>query len=77
MNIPDHRAAGGLTVLPVTGLGEFGPGSDLAGAILAAAPWLADDDIVVVTSKVISRSRTGCAGPRPEERETRAAADRR
>ncbi|GAA3957580.1 coenzyme F420-0:L-glutamate ligase [Gordonia caeni] len=51
----DHRAAGGLSILPVTGLGEFGPGSDLAGELLAAAPWLADDDVLVVTSKVFSK----------------------
>ena len=34
---------------------EFGPGDDLAGAIAAAAPWLADGDVVVVTSKVVSK----------------------
>ncbi len=51
----DHAAAGALTITPVTGLGEFGPDSDLADELLAAAPWLADDDIVVVTSKVLSK----------------------
>ena len=37
------------------GLPEFAPGDDLAGAIAAAAPWLADGDVVVVTSKVVSK----------------------
>jgi coenzyme F420-0:L-glutamate ligase/coenzyme F420-1:gamma-L-glutamate ligase len=46
---------GGLAVLPVAGLPEFAPGDDLAAAIAAAAPWLADDDVVVVTSKVVSK----------------------
>src|SRR3954454_13372863 len=45
----------GLSVLPVAGLPEFGPGDDLAGAIAGAAPWLADGDVVVVTSKVVSK----------------------
>jgi coenzyme F420-0:L-glutamate ligase/coenzyme F420-1:gamma-L-glutamate ligase len=45
----------GLAVLPVTGLPEFAPGDDLAAAIAGAAPWLADDDVVVVTSKVVSK----------------------
>ena len=45
----------GLTVLPVRGLPEFGPGDDLAAAIAGAAPWLADGDVVVVTSKVVSK----------------------
>jgi coenzyme F420-0:L-glutamate ligase/coenzyme F420-1:gamma-L-glutamate ligase len=39
----------------VAGLPEFSPGDDLAGAIAAAAPWLADGDVVVVTSKVVSK----------------------
>jgi coenzyme F420-0:L-glutamate ligase/coenzyme F420-1:gamma-L-glutamate ligase len=43
-------------VLPVTGLAEFGPGDDLAAAIASAAPWLADGDVVVVTSKVVSKA---------------------
>jgi coenzyme F420-0:L-glutamate ligase/coenzyme F420-1:gamma-L-glutamate ligase len=39
----------------VPGLPEFRPGDDLATAIAAAAPWLADDDVVVVTSKVVAK----------------------
>lgn len=47
------RAA--LQVLPVPGLPEFRPGDDLPAAVAAAAPWLRDGDIVVVTSKVVSK----------------------
>jgi coenzyme F420-0:L-glutamate ligase/coenzyme F420-1:gamma-L-glutamate ligase len=43
-------------VHPVRGLPEFAPGDDLAGAIAGAAPWLADHDVVVVTSKVVSKT---------------------
>jgi coenzyme F420-0:L-glutamate ligase/coenzyme F420-1:gamma-L-glutamate ligase len=42
-------------VHPVAGLPDFSPGDDLAGAVATAAPWLADDDVVVVTSKVVSK----------------------
>jgi coenzyme F420-0:L-glutamate ligase/coenzyme F420-1:gamma-L-glutamate ligase len=45
----------GISVHPVHGLPEFAPGDDLAGAIAAAAPWLADGDVVVVTSKAVSK----------------------
>ena len=31
------------------------PGDDLAAALAAAAPWLLDGDVVVVTSKVLSK----------------------
>ena len=54
--IPDHAAPGALQVLPVHGLPEFRPDDDLAGALAAAAPWLADGDVVVVTSKVVSKT---------------------
>lgn len=37
------------------GVGEIGPGDDLAAAIVAALP-LADGDIVVITSKVVSKT---------------------
>ncbi|MGK5113060.1 MULTISPECIES: coenzyme F420-0:L-glutamate ligase [unclassified Geodermatophilus] len=45
----------GISVHPVPGLPEFAPGDDLAAAVAAAAPWLADGDVVVVTSKVVSK----------------------
>jgi coenzyme F420-0:L-glutamate ligase/coenzyme F420-1:gamma-L-glutamate ligase len=45
----------GISVLPVAGLPEFSPGDDLAAALAAAAPWLADGDVVVVTSKIVSK----------------------
>jgi coenzyme F420-0:L-glutamate ligase / coenzyme F420-1:gamma-L-glutamate ligase len=43
-----------ITVLPITGLGEVGPGDDLA-ALLASAVDLRDGDVLVVTSKVVSK----------------------
>ena len=45
----------GIEVLPVRGLPEFTAGDDLAAAVAGAAPWLADGDVVVVTSKVVSK----------------------
>ena len=62
----EHGSASAVEVLPVTGLGEFRPGDDLAAAIASAAPWLRDRDVVVVTSKVVSK----CEGrmiPAPED----------
>lgn len=59
-----------IEILPVTGLPEFRPGDDLAGAIAAAAPWLADGDVVVVTSKVVSKVE-GRLIPAPTEPELR------
>ena len=51
----DHAAPGEVHILPVQGLPEFRPGDDLIGALVAAAPWLTDGDVVVVTSKVVSK----------------------
>lgn len=51
----EHGAAAPLTILPVAGLPEFRPGDDLAAAIAAATPWLRDDDVVVITSKIVSK----------------------
>jgi len=45
----------GVSIHPVAGLPEFGPGDDLGAAIADATPWLADGDVVVVTSKVVSK----------------------
>jgi len=51
----EHGTAAAVEILPVPGLPEFRPGDDLAATIASAAPWLRDDDILVVTSKVMSK----------------------
>ncbi|WP_165777414.1 coenzyme F420-0:L-glutamate ligase [Amycolatopsis antarctica] len=51
----DH-AAPSLEILPVEGLPEFRPGDDLTGAIAGAARWLRSGDVLVVTSKIVSKS---------------------
>jgi coenzyme F420-0:L-glutamate ligase / coenzyme F420-1:gamma-L-glutamate ligase len=45
-----------VSVIPVKGLPEVTPGADLAGLIEAAAPDLRDGDILVVTSKIVSKA---------------------
>src|SRR5262245_3459447 len=45
-----------VEILPVHGIGEVMPGADLAAMITQAAPWLRDGDILVVTSKIVSKS---------------------
>jgi coenzyme F420-0:L-glutamate ligase / coenzyme F420-1:gamma-L-glutamate ligase len=52
---PEHGTAATIEILPVAGLPEFRPGDDLGAAISAAAPWLRDGDVAVVTSKVVSK----------------------
>ncbi|GAB1645172.1 coenzyme F420-0:L-glutamate ligase [Krasilnikovia sp. MM14-A1259] len=47
---------GGLEILPVHGIGDVMPGDDLAALIVGAAPWLRDGDILVVTSKIVSKA---------------------
>lgn len=64
---PADRAASGLAVYPVTGLGEVGAGDDLAellagaldaggGGTGAVPGGLQDDDVLVVTQKVVSKA---------------------
>ncbi|WP_116051270.1 coenzyme F420-0:L-glutamate ligase [Amycolatopsis palatopharyngis] len=64
-----------LEILPVEGLPEFRPGDDLTGAISAAAPWLRSGDVVVVTSKIVSKTE-GMLVRVPEDPEERDAARR-
>jgi coenzyme F420-0:L-glutamate ligase / coenzyme F420-1:gamma-L-glutamate ligase len=45
-----------LEIIPVRGLADIEPGADLAGLIVAAAPWLRDADVLVVTSKIVSKA---------------------
>ncbi len=59
MSEPEGAVAPGpsdITVTGVPGLPEISPGADLAGLICDAAPGLRDGDIVVVTSKIISKA---------------------
>lgn len=70
----DH-AARRVEILPVDGLPEFRPGDDLTGAIAAVAPWLRSGDVVVVTSKVVSKIE-GMLMKVPTEPDARDAARR-
>ncbi|WP_422773336.1 coenzyme F420-0:L-glutamate ligase [Plantactinospora sp. WMMC1484] len=45
-----------LEVLPVLGIGDVTEGDDLSAMIATAAPWLRDGDVLVVTSKVVSKA---------------------
>jgi coenzyme F420-0:L-glutamate ligase/coenzyme F420-1:gamma-L-glutamate ligase len=55
-----------LSVLPVIGIPDVRPGDDLAELITAAAPWLEDGDVLVVTSKIVSKAE-GNLAPIPSE----------
>jgi coenzyme F420-0:L-glutamate ligase / coenzyme F420-1:gamma-L-glutamate ligase len=46
----------GLEILPVRGIGDVTAGDDLAELIGNAAPWLRDGDVLVVTSKIVSKA---------------------
>ncbi|WP_320065984.1 coenzyme F420-0:L-glutamate ligase [Micromonospora sp. RTGN7] len=45
-----------LEILPVLGIGDVTEGDDLAALIATAAPWLRDGDVLVVTSKIVSKA---------------------
>ena len=68
--LTEHGTAAAIEILPVTGLPEFRPGDDLSAAVAVAAPWLRDGDVVVVTSKVVSKCE-GRLVPAPEDPEAR------
>ncbi|MGX2996870.1 coenzyme F420-0:L-glutamate ligase [Streptomyces sp. JNUCC 64] len=52
----ERDAAPGFHVWAVPGIGEVAPGDDLAKLIAAAEPGLADGDVVLVTSKIVSKA---------------------
>lgn len=72
----EHGSAAAVEILPVPGLPEFRPGDDLAAAVSAAAPWLRDGDVVVVTSKVVSKCE-GRLVAAPEDEQERDRLRRR
>ncbi len=55
-----------LSVLPVIGIPDVVPGDDLAKLITGAAPWLVDGDVLVVTSKIVSKAE-GNLAPLPRD----------
>ncbi|MCV7032184.1 coenzyme F420-0:L-glutamate ligase [Mycobacterium sherrisii] len=67
----EHGTAAAIEILPVAGLPEFRPGDDLSAAVAAATPWLRDGDVVVITSKVVSKceGRLVAAPEDPDERD--------
>lgn len=63
-----------LTVLPVVGIPDVVPGDDLAALVTAAAPWIVDGDVLVVTSKIVSKAEGNLAPiPRDDGPEREAA----
>jgi coenzyme F420-0:L-glutamate ligase / coenzyme F420-1:gamma-L-glutamate ligase len=48
-------AADRIEIRPITGIPELRPGGDLAALIAQSAPWIIDGDVVVVTSKAVSK----------------------
>jgi coenzyme F420-0:L-glutamate ligase len=73
-----------ISIRPVLGIGEIRPGDDLAGLLCAAAPWLADGDVLVVTSKIVSKAENrllavpgGTAAEREAVRQRAIAAETR
>ena len=79
MSGPLPAGSGGVTCVPVEGLGEVLVGDDLA-ALLTAAVDLRDGDVLVVTSKVVSKAegrvRTGKRDEALAEETDRAVATR-
>ncbi|WP_229071993.1 coenzyme F420-0:L-glutamate ligase [Actinoplanes sp. DH11] len=68
-----------LEIIPITGIGDVTAGDDLAELITKAAPWLADDDVLVVTSKIVSKAEgrlveVPADGPEREEARQRVLA---
>jgi coenzyme F420-0:L-glutamate ligase/coenzyme F420-1:gamma-L-glutamate ligase len=63
-----------IQILPVNGIGRIEPGDDLAAVIAAAAPWLVDGDVLVVTSKIVSKAEGRLVEVPPDEGPEREAA---
>jgi dehydro coenzyme F420 reductase / coenzyme F420-0:L-glutamate ligase / coenzyme F420-1:gamma-L-glutamate ligase len=53
---PGDHAAARIEILPVLGMGELHVGDDLAAEIVAHAGPLHDGDVLIVTSKVVSKT---------------------
>ncbi|PTA45114.1 coenzyme F420-0:L-glutamate ligase [Micromonospora sp. RP3T] len=65
-----------LEILPVPGIGHVTDGDDLAALIAGAAPWLRDGDVLVVTSKIVSKAEGRLVDVPADGPERLAARDR-
>ena len=68
-----------IRLIPITGIGEVGPGDDIAGALIEAAAAhdisFAERDIVVITHKIVSKAE-GRMAPVPDDAAYRALVER-
>ena len=64
-----------LEIRPVLGIGEVATGDDLAALIVEAAPWIVDGDVLIVTSKIVSKAEGRLATVPPDGPERDAARD--
>ncbi|MDG4793214.1 coenzyme F420-0:L-glutamate ligase [Micromonospora sp. WMMD1082] len=65
-----------LEILPVPGIGHVTEGDDLAALIGGAAPWLRDGDVLVVTSKIVSKAEGRLVDVPADGPDRQAARDR-
>jgi coenzyme F420-0:L-glutamate ligase / coenzyme F420-1:gamma-L-glutamate ligase len=65
----------GLEILPVRGIGDVANGDDLAELISQAAPWITDGDVLVVTSKIVSKAEGRVVEVPPDGPEREEARD--
>jgi coenzyme F420-0:L-glutamate ligase len=70
---PADHAVPRLEVFPVLGIGELRPGDDLA-AVIAEHTELADGDVLVVTSKIVSKVEGRLLVLESDDRDAREAA---
>jgi coenzyme F420-0:L-glutamate ligase len=64
-----------LTIIPIQGIGEIGPGDEIADVVATAAAAqetpLADDDCLVITQKIVSKAEGRVVELEPEDAEAR------
>ena len=69
--------AGPVVLLPIVGIPEVSPGADLGGLIVAAATAsgvdLADDDVLIVTHKIVSKAEGRIREVSPDDVDARHA----
>ena len=70
----------GITLIPLTGIGEIEPGTDLATMVVAAltparagGPELRQGDVVVITQKVVSKAEGRLVAIDPDDPGAKAA----